>query len=101
MKNVIFLIDNCIISVKITNKIVKFSTNNLCVQNLFQLPGHMKLRLDTCIDFEPIEPLSVKPRSDLSKSEVNLDILKWLQTLQFKMAQIELQSSQVNQFYNV
>lgn len=66
-----------------------------------QLPGHMKLRLDTCIEFEPREPPSIKPRSNLSKSEVNLDILKWLQTLQFKMAQIELQSSQVNQFYNV
>ncbi|CAH1714206.1 unnamed protein product [Aphis gossypii] len=66
-----------------------------------KLPGHMKLRLDTCIDFEPREPPTMKPRSDLSKSEVNLDTLKWLQTLQFKMAQIELQSSQVNEFYNV
>lgn len=65
-----------------------------------QLPGHIKLRLDACIEFEPREPPSVKPRSALSKSEVNLDILKWLQTVQFKMAQIELQSSQVNQFYN-
>lgn len=75
----------------------------MCILNTFflQLPGQMKLRLDTCIDFEPIEPPSVRPRSDLSKSEVNIDILKWLQTLQFKMAQIELQSSQVNQFYNV
>jgi len=61
----------------------------------------MKLRLDACIEFEPREPPTVRPRSDLSKSEVNLDILKWLQTLQFKMAQIELQSSQVNEFYNV
>lgn len=61
----------------------------------------MKLRLDTCIEFEPREPPLIKPRSGLSKSEVNLDVLKWLQTLQFKMAQIELQSSQVNQFYNV
>jgi len=61
----------------------------------------MKLRLDTCIDFAPREPPTMKPRSDLSKSEVNLDTLKWLQTLQFKMAQIELQSSQVNEFYNV
>lgn len=61
----------------------------------------MKLRLDTCIEYVPREPPLLKPRSDLSKSEVNLDILKWLQILQFKMAQIELQSSQVNQFYNV
>lgn len=61
----------------------------------------MKLRLDTCIEFVPRDPPSIKPRSDLSKSEVNLDVLKWLQTLQFKMAQIELQSSQVNQLFNV
>lgn len=61
----------------------------------------MKLRLDACIEFEPREPPTIKSRSDLSKSEVNLDTLKWLQTLQFKMAQIELQSSQVNQFYSV
>lgn len=61
----------------------------------------MKLRLDTCIELEPKEPPTIKPRSNFSKSEVNLDILKWLQTLQFKMAQIELQSSQVNQFYSV
>lgn len=67
----------------------------------FQLPGHIKLRLDTCTEYSPREPPTLRPRSNLSKSEVNLDILKWLQTLQFKMAQIELQSSQVNQFYSV
>lgn len=61
----------------------------------------MKSRLDTCIEYIPREPPLIKPRSDLSKSEVNMDILKWLQTLQYKMAQIELQSSQVNQMFNV
>jgi len=61
----------------------------------------MKLQLETCIEFKPKEPPSIKPRSNLSKSEINLDILKWLQTLQFKIAQIEHQSFQVNQFYNV
>lgn len=61
----------------------------------------MKSRLDVCIEYKPREPPFIKPISNLSKLEVNIDILKWLQTLQFKMAQIELQSSQVNQFYSV
>jgi protein unc-79 len=58
------------------------------------LSGTLHKRLQNCRDVAP-DPEEV----DLHPSEA---LLKWLQRLQFKMAQIELQSSQATtQFYSL
>ncbi|KAK6640822.1 hypothetical protein RUM44_012519 [Polyplax serrata] len=54
-----------------------------------QLPGHLQVRLQNCRNFAPTNPTS------------NVLLAKWLQRLQFKMGQIELQSSAATQFYSV
>ena len=55
----------------------------------YQLPGHLQMRLQNCRNFAPNNPPS------------NTLLAKWLQRLQFKMGQIELQSSAATQFYSV
>lgn len=58
------------------------------------LSGTLHVRLQNCRDIAP-NPDEI----DLHPSEA---LLKWLQRLQFKMAQIELQSSQATtQFYSI
>uniref|UniRef100_U5ELY1 Uncharacterized protein n=1 Tax=Corethrella appendiculata TaxID=1370023 RepID=U5ELY1_9DIPT len=58
-----------------------------------QLSGTLHVRLQNCRDIAP----SVYEQ-DLHQSEA---LLKWLQRLQFKMGQIELQSSTAIQFYSI
>uniref|UniRef100_T1JB25 Protein unc-79 homolog n=1 Tax=Strigamia maritima TaxID=126957 RepID=T1JB25_STRMM len=60
-----------------------------------QLPGHLQVRLQVCEDRMP--PVQSK---DEMVSTTNT-LLKWLQRLQFKIGQIELQSSAATQFYSV
>lgn len=58
-----------------------------------QLFGHLRVRLDACINWEP--PSQTK--QDTAQSLAYL--LRWTQKMQFKMTQIELQSSAATQFY--
>ncbi|XP_012272273.1 protein unc-79 homolog [Orussus abietinus] len=63
-----------------------------------QLPGHLQMRLQHCRNFPPgkiIENFGSNRRQD------SLLLLRWLNRLQFKMGQIEMQSSTVTQFYSI
>ncbi|XP_078033882.1 UNC-79 domain-containing protein [Augochlora pura] len=65
-----------------------------------QLPGHLQMRLQNCRDFPPSKMTteSFTP----SRRESNATLLRWLHRLQFKMGQIELQSSTATlQFYSI
>ncbi|XP_041469783.1 protein unc-79 homolog [Lytechinus variegatus] len=61
-----------------------------------KLPGSLQVRLQNCENFPP---------PSLMKGEVtsyhSTTLLKWLKRLQFKMGQIEIQSSAATQFYTV
>ena len=72
---------------------VKFFTNiNFCV---FQLPGHLQVRLQAVQNWQPPAP-STEQMSINSST-----MLTWLKRIQFKLGQIEVQSSAVTQFYTV
>lgn len=58
-----------------------------------QISGTSQVRLQACRDLNPLPGESEPYNADA--------LLKWLQMLQFKMGQIELQSSNVNQFYSI
>lgn len=62
---------------------------------IFQLPGHMQVRLQMCQNWEPRD---VYANSSNYETDV---LLKWLKRLQFKLGQIEVQSSAATQFYTV
>ena len=60
-----------------------------------QLPGHMQVRLQMCQNWQP---------KDVTHDGSQLDsdtLQKWLKRLQFKLGQIEVQSSAATQFYTV
>ncbi|XP_068085270.1 protein unc-79 homolog [Anabrus simplex] len=63
-----------------------------------QLPGHLQVRLQGCRNFPPSTPPANPPQQ---QHVCNTVLLRWLQRLQFKMGQIELQSSAATQFYSV
>ncbi|XP_049954031.1 protein unc-79 homolog [Schistocerca serialis cubense] len=65
-----------------------------------QLPGHLHVRLQGCRNFPPVVTPAMPP-PDETHSLSNIVLLRWLQRLQFKMGQIELQSSAATQFYSV
>lgn len=58
-----------------------------------QISGTSQVRLQACRDLNPVPGESEAYNSDA--------LLKWLQRLQFKMGQIELQSSTATQFYSI
>ncbi|XP_074643701.1 protein unc-79 homolog [Tubulanus polymorphus] len=58
-----------------------------------QLPGHLQVRLQTCQNWEP-------PKESKDSNSHTM-LLKWLKRLQFKLGQIEVQSSAAIQFYTV
>ncbi|XP_076339617.1 UNC-79 domain-containing protein isoform X3 [Tachypleus tridentatus] len=60
-----------------------------------QLPGHLKVRLQACLNWQP------STHTHEEAAAITSTFLKWLQRLQFKMGQIELQSSAATQFYSV
>lgn len=90
---------------------------------LNQLPAHVQVRLQTCLgypppDFAHQETASARKARRKLNDELNIPqstaaefpsptcgpihnllLLKWVQRLQFKMGQIELQSSAATQFY--
>ncbi|KAF2367443.1 hypothetical protein FHG87_001798 [Trinorchestia longiramus] len=75
-----------------------------------KLPDQLAVRLQTCQDAIPLLPAVThtmeqqRPplnNSPLSSSSVLPSLLVWLKRLQFKMGQIELQSSAATQFYSI
>ncbi|XP_043258139.1 protein unc-79 homolog [Colletes gigas] len=63
-----------------------------------QLPGHLQVRLQNCRDFPPNK---MTEHFASSRRESNATLLRWLHRLQFKMGQIEMQSSTATQFYSI
>ncbi|KZC06519.1 Protein unc-79 like protein [Dufourea novaeangliae] len=64
-----------------------------------QLPGHLQVRLQNCRDFPPNK---MAEHFTSSRRESNATLLRWLHRLQFKMGQIEMQSSTATlQFYSI
>lgn len=63
-----------------------------------QLPGHLQVRLQNCRDFPPSK---MSEHFASSRRESNATLLRWLHRLQFKMGQIEMQSSTATQFYSI
>ncbi|XP_065352317.1 protein unc-79 homolog isoform X2 [Cloeon dipterum] len=96
-----------------------------------QLPGHLQVRLQSCRNYAPSDTFQAEmpppsgpqtsgaasgqspshsailnqqkqsPSVGMKVKVSNPFLLKWLQRLQFKMGQIELQSSAATQFYSV
>jgi len=62
-----------------------------------QLPGHLQVRLQNCRDFPP----RTTENFISNRRESNTILLRWLHRLQFKMGQIEMQSSTATQFYSI
>ncbi|KAF6204812.1 hypothetical protein GE061_018974 [Apolygus lucorum] len=63
------------------------------------LPGQIQMRLQSCNNFAPTPTLGVVQNS-ISQPTQNSVLLRWLQRLQFKMGQTELQSSAATQLYS-
>lgn len=63
---------------------------------------HLQVRLQACVEGFAINT-GTNPSGVCEGLEVHLEgwLLRWLQKLQFKMGQIEIQSSTASQFYNV
>ena len=57
---------------------------------------HVKVRLQAIQDYKPPDVAETR-----TKPANNEFLLKWLQRMQFKMGQIELQASNVTQFFTV
>ena len=66
-----------------------------CYSPIFQLPDHIRVRLQYIHDSAPAKPGSRQDKA------VTANLICWLQRLQFKMGQIELQASNATQFYTV
>ncbi|CAG9855370.1 unnamed protein product [Phyllotreta striolata] len=81
-------------------KILPLWTPVLC-SNQLQLPGHLQMRLQNCRNFPPNVINEAIPEKLKVANLHNPMLLKWLQRLQFKMGQIELQSSTATQFYSL
>lgn len=85
-----------------------------------QLPAHVQVRLQTCLGYPPPDfmileaapskanngecrDMQPEPAAEFPSPTCgpihNILLLKWVQRLQFKMGQIELQSSAATQFY--
>uniref|UniRef100_A0A1B6C403 Protein unc-79 homolog n=1 Tax=Clastoptera arizonana TaxID=38151 RepID=A0A1B6C403_9HEMI len=65
-----------------------------------QLPGHLQVRLQGCRNLPPNTSVT-PPQSNPVQPAHNPALLRWLQRLQFKMGQIELQSSAATHFYSL
>ena len=69
-----------------------------------QLPVHLQVRLQACVEGVLINNGTTSTDGGMCEGlETHLEgwLLRWLQKLQFKMGQIEIQSSTASQFYNV
>ncbi|XP_072402043.1 protein unc-79 homolog isoform X3 [Diabrotica undecimpunctata] len=81
-------------------KLLPLWTPVLC-SNQLQLPGHLQVRLQNCRNFPPTIIQEAIPEKLKVANLHNPMLLRWLQRLQFKMGQIELQSSTATQFYSL
>ena len=63
-----------------------------------QLAGHLLNRLETCINWAPPTPVRAHDVRKLS-TVYAVPLLRWLQKLQYRMGQTEMQSSTAAQFY--
>jgi hypothetical protein len=61
--------------------------------NCWQLPGHLQVRLQTVENWKP-------PSTSKDQHSFNI-LLTWLKRIQFKLGQVEVQSSAATQFYSV
>ena len=87
-----------------TNHIAPFFKYNHCVRLQTQLPVHLQVRLQACVEGYSINTGPPSSGGGVCEGlETHLEgwLLRWLQKLQFKMGQIEIQSSTASQFYNV
>lgn len=87
-----------------TNHIASFFKYNHCVHLQTQLPVHLQVRLQACVEGYSINTGPPSSGGGVCEGlETHLEgwLLRWLQKLQFKMGQIEIQSSTASQFYNV
>ncbi|XP_012267707.2 protein unc-79 homolog isoform X12 [Athalia rosae] len=69
-----------------------------------QLPGQLQMRLQNCRNFPPFntpENVGKLGGTAMEQRDSNMVLLRWLNRLQFKMGQIELQSSTATQFYSI
>lgn len=66
------------------------------IRVVLQLPGQLAVRLQVCQNAAP--PLDQEVPGCTTTAP---NLLRWLHRLQFKMGQIELQSSAATQFYSV
>uniref|UniRef100_A0A1B6M9Q9 Uncharacterized protein n=1 Tax=Graphocephala atropunctata TaxID=36148 RepID=A0A1B6M9Q9_9HEMI len=66
-----------------------------------QLPGHLQVRLQGCRNLPPTTYISPPTQTSAPERIHNSQLLRWLQRLQFKMGQIELQSSAATHFYSI
>ncbi len=60
-----------------------------------QMPPHVRIRLQAVLDYRPAD---VGADEQTAGTQV---LVRWLQKLQFKMGQIEMQASNVTQFFTV
>ncbi|EFN81676.1 Uncharacterized protein KIAA1409 [Harpegnathos saltator] len=72
--------------------------NAILFSHHVQLPGHLQMRLQNCRDFPPSR---MTENFVSNRRELNAILLRWLHRLQFKMGQIEMQSSTATQFYSI
>ncbi|XP_072766929.1 protein unc-79 homolog isoform X2 [Anoplolepis gracilipes] len=72
--------------------------NAILFSHHVQLPGHLQVRLQNCRDFPPSK---MAEHFVSNRRESNAVLLRWLHRLQFKMGQIEMQSSTATQFYSI
>ncbi|XP_011871476.1 PREDICTED: protein unc-79 homolog [Vollenhovia emeryi] len=72
--------------------------NAILFSHHVQLPGHLQMRLQNCRDFPPNR---MAENFVTNRRESNTILLRWLHRLQFKMGQIEMQSSTATQFYSI
>ncbi|RWS14223.1 protein unc-79-like protein [Dinothrombium tinctorium] len=63
-----------------------------------QLSSHLEVRLQACINWQP--PSQIKENTT-NISFASNPMLRWLQKIQFKMGQIEMQSSAATQLYTM
>lgn len=64
-----------------------------------QLSSALKVRLQTCISWQP--PRQLKDSAICPGINDSTPMLRWLQKIQFKMTQVELQSSEATQFFTI
>lgn len=82
-------------------------TKHLPSLHCLQLPGQLAVRLQACQNAAPpSDPTHPTPSPSSTAttptpSSHSSSLLRWLHRLQFKMGQIELQSSAATQFYSV